>query len=298
MAVIVSKSIDPYFNLATEEYFLRNNIIDEDIIFLWQSSKAFVFGRNQNPFVEINPDYFNKDIPIIRRVSGGGTIYQDINTINFSYITKSYANKINDYQYFLQPIINTLKNLGLQVEFKPKSHLFIGDLKISGNAQAFINNRLLHHGTLLIKTDLFIINDALVNFHANAEGNHIISNKQLVGNISDFLPKEYALEDINMLLLNSILAEKNIPHAKYFLTKEDISKINELVNNKYKTWEWNFGKTKFFVTNILVNNNYEKIVVDNGIIISVENSTISKLINCKYFSKDYFNILKSFIKEI
>ncbi|MDT8336978.1 MAG: biotin/lipoate A/B protein ligase family protein [Candidatus Izemoplasmatales bacterium] len=294
MAVIVSNSFDPYFNLATEEYFLRNDIIDEDLIFMWRSHQAFVFGRNQNPFIEINPDYFNKDIPIIRRISGGGTIYQDMNTLNFSYITKSFANKINDYEYFLKPIIDTLNKIGLNVEFKPKSHLFIQGLKISGNAQAFINNKLLHHGTLLYNSDLNIINDALVKFQTHAEGNHIISNKQLVGNLKDFLPNKYSLEDMNLLVLDSILKEKNIRPDKYILTEKDVSEINQLVTDKYKTWEWNFGKTRFFEMNILIKDNLEKISVDSGIITNINNSVYSRLLRSRYFSEEYFNILKSF----
>jgi lipoate-protein ligase A len=297
MAIIVSTSFDPYFNLATEEYFLRNNIIDEDLIFIWRSNKAFVLGRNQNPFIEINPNYFNKDIPIIRRISGGGTIYQDINTLNFTYITNSYANKINDYEYFLKPIINALKKVGLTVKFKPKSHLFIQDFKISGNAQAFINNKLLHHGTLLFNTDLNIINDALVNFQAQADGSHIVSNKQLVGNLIDFIPNKYSIEELSNLILDSILNKKKILDTKYYLSENDISNIYELVINKYKTWEWNFGKTKFFEITIMINNNLEKISVDHGIITGVDNSIHSELINCKYFSEEYFNILKSFINN-
>jgi len=294
MAIIISNSFDPYFNLATEEFFIKNDIINEDIFILWRSHKAFVFGRNQNPYIEINPAFTNKQIPIIRRISGGGTIYQDMNTINFSYITKSYESKINNYLYFLEPIISALRELDLEVKFIPKSHLFIEDSKVSGNAQAFINNKLLHHGTLLYNTDLSIIDEALVKYKSYSQGNHVLSNKQKVGNLINFLDKECSIDDLYKLIIHSVVNERNIDETIHILSKEEEKKIDQIAENKYKTWDWNFGKTKEFDAILKINQDQIDIKVDRGIVIEVSNFKYIKLIGLKFRGEEFSKTLKIF----
>ena len=296
MAVIFSESKNPYFNLALEEYLLKNDILDEDIALFWQSEKAFVFGRNQNPYVEINPNYFNIDIPIIRRVSGGGTIYQDSHTLVFSFITKNYEKKINDYEYFLKPIIEVLKSMNLNVSFKPKSHLFIDDYKISGNAQAFINNKLLHHGTLLIDTNIDIINNALVDYSYVTKGNHILSNKQKVANLNQFLSKPCNINDLISDIIDKSVSLLGLNKEKYILSGEEVEKINDLVITKYNTWDWNFGKTKEFEMDILIGGHRENLVIENGIVKAVANQNLQFLIGIKFYSEEFFKKIK-YIKK-
>ena len=292
MAVIFSDNKNPYFNLALEEYLLKNSSIDEDILLFWQSDKAFVFGRNQNPFVEINPKYFNLDIPIIRRVSGGGTIFHSSNDLVFCFITKNYEKKINDYEYFLKPVIKALNKYNLDVSFKPKSHLYIGEYKISGNAQAFINNKLLHHGTLLIDSDLNIINEALVNYTFSTKGNHILSNKQTVANINQFLFEHCKVNDLMILIIDEAVEYMDLHKNVYSLKREELSKINDLMMSKYITWEWNFGKTKPFEVEIVIGNKKEKLLIENGLIKNVTSKKIETLLGLRFYSKDYFEIIK------
>jgi len=288
MAILISDTNDIYYNLATEEYLMRHFDLKEDILFIWYGAKAFVYGRNQNPFIEIKPDYIRDNtIPKIRRISGGGTIYQDEETINFSYITKDYKGKINNYLYFLEPIIGLLKSHDLNAHFKPKSHLFIDQKKISGNAQAFINNRLLHHGTLLFNTDLKIINEALIKFKQEAKGHQILSNKQPVLNLKEVLTmdKESFLDK----LVTNISKEKNIKNNEVILDKE---KINQIKKDKYLSWDWNYGKTPKFMIDSLIHNQLVSISIENGIIKNIDLEDKEKWIGRKYFSKEFFELLK------
>ncbi len=296
MAVIISESIDTHFNLATEEFLLRRNL-EEDIFFVWKSQKAFVFGRNQNPFLEVSPEYFHKDIPIIRRVSGGGTIYQDMNTINFSYLTSDYHNRINDYEYFLKPIILALQELGIDAIFKPKSNIFVNNKKISGNAQAFINKKLLHHGTILFNTDLKIIEEALIKNKNSLVGNYIFSNKQEVVNISDFLDPQVIIDDVIEKIIAFVIKLRDIKPAKITFSEEEVKDISLLAENKYKTWDWNFGKTSKFETIIDDAKQSTKILVDKGIVTFVEDDRFQKLLGTRFYTKEYSLILKEIINK-
>ncbi len=288
MAIIISDTLDIHYNLATEEYLLRHFNIEEDILFIWHGSNAFVYGRNQNPFIEINPKYLLDDsIPKIRRVSGGGTIYQDQETINFSYITKDYKGKVNHYLYFLEPIIDVLKSYGLNAHFKPKSHLFVDDNKISGNAQAFINNRLLHHGTLLFDTDLEIINKALIMFNQQAKGHQILSNKQPVINLKDILPVDK--ETFINSLIKKISKEKNINPGTLVLDK---NKIQQIKKDKYLSWDWNYGKTPKFTIDAFIHNRLVSLSIENGLIRDIDLDDKEKWIGVKYYSDEFMGLTK------
>jgi len=291
MPILISPSNDPHFNLALEEYLLRSNIYNEDIFLLWHSEKAFVFGRNQNPFIEINPVYFDKGFPIIRRISGGGTVYHDANTINFSFITREVKNKINNYQYFLNPIISVLNNLGCKAYFKPKSHLFVDKYKISGNAQAYINGNLLHHGTLLFDTNLSIIDEALVKYNSFADGIHVLSNKSDVRNIKDYLATGYTMQKLENDIIKKVVDYLKIEKMVIDLTISQLDEIAKIAQNKYKSWEWNFGKTKKFVESIKISDELIDIEVDHGIITKVSSDRFNKLVHAKYQSKEYFDEL-------
>lgn len=292
MAVLISKSKDPYYNLATEEFLLKSADYNEDILFIWRAEKAFVFGRNQNPFIEIAPKYYNQGIPIIRRLSGGGTVYIDSQTINFSYITLDYKNKINNYEYFLEPIIKLLGKYNLNILFKPKSHLFLNGKKISGNAQGLINNKLLHHGTLLFNTDLDLIQDALINHNLKTEGHHVLSNKQNVDNLKHYLNDSLGIEDLIVLLIDSICYERNINKEIKEISKMESRHIEVIAEEKYRTWEWNFGFLKEFQIEIEVAKQEVGIIVNKGIITNVQNSILNSLIGLKLYSEDYFNIIE------
>src|SRR5690554_670378 len=89
MKTLQTLSTDPYFNLAWEEYIFKNIHQDEDIFLLWQNTPSIIIGRNQNVFEEVNLDYIvSNHIPLIRRNSGGGTVYHDLGNLNFTFMTK------------------------------------------------------------------------------------------------------------------------------------------------------------------------------------------------------------------
>lgn len=290
MAIYISSYHDPYLNLAIEELLLRHT--DEELFMLWQSTSAFVFGRNQNPFLEIAPEFFQKEIPMIRRISGGGTIYQDMGTINFSFITSKYTSKINNYEYFLSPIINALNKLGIAVTFEPKSSLYIGDKKISGNAQSFTNNRLVHHGTLLYNTDIKMIQAALVDCGLSGKGNSIASNRQKVANIKDYTNKE--LVEIEECIMNEVIHNNGIYPKEYILSSEQLKMANDLVETKYKSETWTFAKTLNFEIEIRIKEQVVTLNIRDGIIIDVSDSIYNLLIGIRYASMLYVNLLKQF----
>ena len=155
MLTIINTNTDPRFNLAVEEYVLKYLNIDEDFLLIWQNSKCVIIGRNQNPFLEINGSFVNKNhIPVIRRTTKEKAIYHDLGIINFAFVkNKSKAQK-GDYKIFLDPVVKVLNGMGIKAHIKNKKNLYIDKDKISIDYQNTYKDKIIHHGIIFVDSNL------------------------------------------------------------------------------------------------------------------------------------------------
>lgn len=150
MLCIHNTQTDPYFNLAAEEYLLKN--FKENIFMLWQNEPSIVIGKHQDVWAEVNLKFVqDQQIKIARRFSGGGAVYHDPGNLNLTFIETGQIMQTDKYTI---QIMNFLKTLGVHVEVDERKGLTIGGFKISGSAQSIHKNRYMHHATLLFSTDL------------------------------------------------------------------------------------------------------------------------------------------------
>lgn len=240
MIFIKSPSYSPYFNLALEEYIFENKLKNEDYFILWQNHNTIVVGKYQNTAQEINLNYVNdNNINVVRRLSGGGAVYHDLGNLNFTFITQRSNIENFNFKYFTLPIINSLKKLDINAQFNSRNDLAIDNKKFSGNSQYIKGSRVLHHGTLLINSNLNKIQDALNVKESKYISKGVKSVKGRVCNINDFLDNKISIDEFCNILLNELSQEEDIEH--YNLTKEDLYEVEKLYTDKYSTWEWNFG---------------------------------------------------------
>lgn len=240
MLFIERSGTDPYFNLAAEEYFFRN-YKEDDVIMLWRNMPSVIIGKHQNPYREINFSYVKENnLPVIRRITGGGTVYHDPGNINFTFIRSLSAPYTIDYDKFLQPVMTILNRLQIPCERSGKSDLTVHQRKISGNSQHLFRNRVLHHGTLLYSTDLQNLHHALVNNSSRYTDKSIRSNPVPVANISKFLVDQPSVETFQQRLAEEIIRSFS-PILRVPLRASDEKAIHALSAQKYQTWEWNFG---------------------------------------------------------
>lgn len=247
MKFIKNNSKDPYYNLALEEYALKEIDIEEDFFILWQNENTVVVGRNQNTIEEINSDYIrNNDVNVVRRMSGGGAVYHDLGNINYTFITRADDNSKHNFKKFTKPVIDALDTLGIRAEFTGRNDITIGDKKISGNAQYYHQNKMLHHGTILFSVDGNILKDVLKVRADKIESKGIKSVKSRVTSISDHLKEPMTSEEFKNMILRFILDTEEVSSKEYLLSEKDISNIKKLAEEKYSTWDWIYGKSPKF----------------------------------------------------
>ena len=179
---------DPRLNLALEEYALRNFSSETDYLLFYINEPSIIIGRNQNTLEEINQEYITKkNIHVVRRISGGGAVYHDLNNLNFSFITNRDINSLHNFKKFTAPVIKVLKNMGLNAELIGRNDILIDNKKISGTAQFSSRERMISHGTLLFDTDLGEVVNALNVKMTKIESKGHKSVRSRVATISDFL---------------------------------------------------------------------------------------------------------------
>ncbi|MEK4533205.1 lipoate--protein ligase [Solibacillus sp. FSL K6-1554] len=248
MYFIDNKGItDPRINLAIEEYILKNMDIEkDDFLLFYINQPSIIIGKNQNTIEEINTDYVEENgILVVRRLSGGGAVYHDLNNLNFSFLTKDDGNSFSNYKKFTQPVVDALAKLGVNSELSGRNDILAEGKKVSGNAQYSTRGRMFSHGTLMFNLDIDAVVNSLKVKQDKIESKGIKSVRSRVANIIDFLPEKITVEEFRLEILKSIFGgEKNIQY--YELTEEDWENIHEISKNRYQLWEWNYGKSPRF----------------------------------------------------
>lgn len=251
MRYIMHDIKDPYFNMAVEEYVIKNLDPEDDYFILWQNNPAILVGKNQNTLEEINLDYVKKyNIEVVRRLSGGGAVYQDLGNVNFTYIVDYKKEYVNSMDRFADAVIKALEMLGIDAEFSGRNDILVDGKKISGNAQYISKDRILHHGTLLFDSDLTVMSKALNVKPEKISSKGIKSVKSRVTNIKRYLDDDITVDQFKRLILKNIFEVEGKQVKEYKFTKQDMDTINRLKDDKYSSWEWVFGRSpKFNIKN-------------------------------------------------
>jgi lipoate-protein ligase A len=210
-------------------------------------------------------------INVIRRISGGGTVFHDLGNLNFTFIQNGEKGKLVDFQKFTDPILAVLNEMGVPAVFEGKNDLRVNGLKISGNAEHVFKNRVLHHGTLLFSSGLNDLGKALKVKTDRFTDKAVKSNRSIVANISDFLEKPMEIEEFRNRIIKHVYKENN--SGFYKMTAEDIWEIEELKEEKYTSWKWNFGYSPNYSFSGFIPVNKEKI----GFSVHVVKGLVSEL---------------------
>ena len=236
---IISSNNEPSFNLAAEEFLLRKR--DNDIMFFYINKPSVIIGKHQNALSEINLPYLeSQNIPLYRRLSGGGTVYHDLGNINFCFIKNGETGHLVDFKKATQPIVNALNKWGIAARNGERNDLLINYKKISGNACHVFKRRVMHHGTLLYQSELNKLTASLKSDPSKFIDKAVKSVRSEVMNITEVYNKNLSPKEF-MLQLVSTIEHHETDANRIDFTPDEILAIEELATNKYTTPEWNYS---------------------------------------------------------
>ncbi|TFJ93550.1 lipoate--protein ligase [Lentibacillus salicampi] len=275
---------DPTINLAIEEYILQNFGEKDTYLLFYINKPSIIVGRNQNSVEEINTEYVDENgIKVVRRLSGGGAVYHDEQNLNFSFITKDDGDSFQDFAKFTQPIVDALNKLGVPAEMKGRNDLAVEGRKISGNAMFSTKGRMFSHGTLMLDSEIENVVSALNVNKEKIESKGIKSIRSRVANISEYLDEKISMDAFKEMILKHVFDVEDVKDVpRYDLTEADWEEIHKISENRYRKWEWNFGKSPKF--NVQASHKFDAGLVD--VRLDVNNGTIE---NCKIYG-DFFGL--------
>jgi lipoate---protein ligase len=273
----ISRSDDPYLNLSIEHHLLQETPSDSVVLFLYTNRPCIVIGRNQNPWMEVNlglldatsrtPANLGK-VDLVRRRSGGGTVFHDEGNINWSVICPS---SIFTRDKHAEVVVSALRKLGVERSRVNQRHDIVLDqgprsqrevaphdthrtpfetdasngppaLKVSGSAYKLTRARSLHHGTCLLSSPNLPIIPSYLHSPAkpfmNARGVESVSSP--VGNVgidhADFI--DAVSEEFSLRYGKSEAIEVGEEQAEEEKVRKGLAEIT--------TMDWIMGQTPQF----------------------------------------------------
>lgn len=183
MKILFSNSRKATENLALEQQLLLGS---EQVVLLYINDRTVVVGRNQIVEAEVDCNYCQKSgIEVVRRLSGGGAVYHDGGNLNYAIICDAGSNPLD--RDYTQPIVWTLKQMGVDALEGNRGQITVEGEKISGSASMVSRGRVLFHGTLLFDSDLQMLNNALRG-DESLRGKGVKSVHSTVRNLKQLLP--------------------------------------------------------------------------------------------------------------
>lgn len=224
--------------MAAEEYLLRQK--KEDYAFFYINRPSVIIGKHQNALAEINLPYLEEqNIPVFRRMSGGGTVYHDEGNLNFCFIKNGDNSDLVNFKKATEPIVSALQRRGLPARNGERNDLLLNYKKISGNACHVFKRRVMHHGTLLYQSDLNRLTGSLKSDPTRFEDKAVKSVRSEVVNINQVLQSKETTTEFLQNLVEDLL-RNNTDWEKATFSKVDLDKIEELKKEKYDHSEWNY----------------------------------------------------------
>ncbi len=245
-AIVHSTVTDPFFNHALEESLLRAPDRSAPLLFTYTNRRGIVVGRNQIPWLECNLTRLQGcGMVLSRRLTGGGTVYQDLGNANFGIIA---PRSMYDPVRHLELAKKTLKKFGLDTRIGDQRSLFCELRKISGSAFMLTTATTVQHATMLIRADLNTLRSALQTTPIPIETNAVESVPAHVANLSEFradIDLDTFYDALRQTFKEIYGAPDDIEIVGMDSDQANTDNFKELLA-KYSSDEWILGRTPKF----------------------------------------------------
>ena len=251
--LVVSTQTNPYLNIAIENHLLSQPAEGVVTMYLWQNHRTVVIGQNQNPFAECNVALLEQEGGyVMRRKTGGGAVFHDLGNLNFSFIAPY---DLYDQERQFAVLQKAVAQYGLETEVSGRNDVLCQGRKFSGNAFSKATHQRLHHGTILIKTDVELLQRYLLVKPSKLQKHGVASVQSRVVNLSELVPPDPTRQQHP----EGITAQNIIPHLIAAFEEEygtpletlDFTTLSQLpevqaLTRHFANEEWKYGRWRHF----------------------------------------------------
>lgn len=254
---------EPYQNLAVETACFKGR--HGPSVLLWQNREAVFIGRNQSPWHELQLQALYRDnIPLLRRYSGGGTVYHDLGNLNISFIDG--ASKSAHFE----ALKKTFSQFDIPIVVGHRGELTVQGYKVSGSAYYFYQGRMLHHLTLLFQADIEKLWRYLKRDGDVAASRAVPSVRQAVANLSQLYPR-LCMEDFVSAFSqqwSEVGATRISPMALIEQAQQLMTPYRTTLQ-QLKSWDWAYGNSPEFITEAVLLGHPVKLQIKDGLVAAV-----------------------------
>lgn len=262
--LVTGDSINPYYNLALEDYLMHHIPPDSMILYLWQNQNTVVIGKNQNAYKECHLQEMEYDhCYLARRHSGGGAVFHDLGNLNYTFLTHLDSYDINRQSMV---IVKALQACGLNAQVTGRNDIEIEGRKVSGNAYLTEKEQCLHHGTIMWNVDRTKIPHYLNVSGRKIQARGVDSVQSRTANLTDFRP-DLTLEQLKDAILKA--AAEIYGPLEELPVNEDLSDLIE----HYHSWCYLYGTISTYT--VMIHDYYS--FGELQMYVDMDNDRISKL---------------------
>ena len=242
--IVISTQSNPYLNIAVENYLLSQPSDGEVTMYLWRNRRTVVIGQNQNPWTECDVERLEADGGyLMRRRTGGGAVYHDLGNHNFSFVVPYDCYDLSRQFGVLQ---RAVASYGLTTEVSGRNDVLCGGRKFSGNAFAKGKYQRLHHGTILIRTDVEELQRYLKPKPAKLQKHGVASVQSRVVNLGELVP-ELTAENLIPRMVDAFEQEYGSPSERLDFEALTIQPGVQSLYAEFADPEWKYGRWRQFV---------------------------------------------------
>ncbi len=238
LSYYISTETNPYYNIALEEFLLKDAAAEECILFLWQNERTVVLGRNQNLWSECNLDALQQaGGSAARRLSGGGAVFHDMGNLNFTFLVRKAHYRVSRQT---EVILRAVRSFGIPAQRAGRNDLLIDGKKFSGNAYYKAGELCYHHGTILINVDTSAMSVYLSPSAQKLQAKAVPSVKSRVCNLTEY-NAGITVEKMQEALLDAfatVYGDSPHPYDASRLNAEAIA----CGQAKFASWGWLAGR--------------------------------------------------------
>lgn len=270
---------DPIVNQSIDNYLINDLKLPGHGLICYINRPSVIIGSAQNAFSEVDLNYLEQNnVSLVRRTSGGGAVYHDEGNIIFENIISGSFDHCSDYNYFAEPILSALEEMGLQGgHVSAKSALVANDHKFSGMCMIKGKDGYAAGGTLMFDMNIANARLALTPKKRDQVKRGVLSADRPITNLKPLLPNKYASMSAEAFKNELLLHLFHVKHMEdiptYHLTQKDWKNIFKLIDQKYGKDVWNYGKNPGYEY-------YSNLQLKNGqlhVNFSTENQQISRI---------------------